>query len=218
VDNARFDALTRSLAVTDSRRTVVRRLIGGAAAGALALAGTRRAGAQVGPAVCVPNGARCGPADEGNQRRCADCCSDYTERQPNGQRRCACRPDGLECSRDDQCCDNVCEGGVCGEGFVCRPDNNVCRGGTGTCGGDPNCVCAGVGRAPNFELVCADVRFAVCQACRSDADCRRAGFPSSATCVRNFRCCGGGSECLVPCGTADLALGVAPARHAWTGR
>ncbi len=58
MDGNRFDALTRSLSNETSRRRVLKGLLGGAAGGALSLAGLRRAGATHGRpagATCIRN-------------------------------------------------------------------------------------------------------------------------------------------------------------------
>jgi hypothetical protein len=192
VDGRRFDTWTRVLAASGSRRAALRRLLGGGGAGALALGAARRAGAQAGPAVCLPHGARCGPPREGNQRPCADCCSGFSERRPNGQRRCACRPDGQDCARNDQCCTGVCERGVCGADFVCdaRSEPENCRRGveTNCAGGACACVKDVDGGNACVERTCTETP------CASGADC------GNRPCVRIPGCCGVNPFCGVPCG------------------
>jgi hypothetical protein len=58
---------------------------------------------------CLPNGRRCG----GRRRRpCRRCCTNYAV--GSKRKRCACRPDGHDCSRDSQCCAGVCDQRTCG--------------------------------------------------------------------------------------------------------
>lgn len=124
LDGREFDAAVRRLATASSRRAVVRGFGGVAIASALSLIGVERGAAQdVGTASCATLGARCGRRD---QPSCNTCCSNYALKQPNGQRRCSCRPDMRSCSRGDQCCSGLC----CnqGSGRFCFPGLFTCNG------------------------------------------------------------------------------------------
>ena len=134
MDGTRFDDLARRLARADGapRRTLLKGAAG-------ALLGAALAGVDAGPtraqevvaAACLGPGARSGRR---KQPGCGQCCSGYTTRQNNGQRRCACRPDGRRCDRDDQCCSALC----------CDVDGDrVCIPGFFACGGCPTAACSG---------------------------------------------------------------------------
>jgi hypothetical protein len=115
-----LDALSRAV----SRRSLV--LASLAAATPL----TSRA-ARPAAEACGPNGTRCGGA---GQPKCSRCCSRYTERQGNGQRRCTLRRDFQRCRRDDQCASAVClpvpcEGldkPICIPGFLVGEGEDLC--------------------------------------------------------------------------------------------
>jgi hypothetical protein len=96
VDQTRFDAFTRTLATTETRR----RVLGGLTAGAMALVGKRAAEA----ATCRETGVTC--------TRDAQCCDGFCgERDGRGRRRCACPPNTIPCP--DGCCQ------TCGTGAPC---------------------------------------------------------------------------------------------------
>ena len=82
-----------------------------------------------------------------------NCCTHFSVSTVNSKarsiRRCACKPAGVGCSNASECCDGVCNGGVCGSppvptAPVCDPlsgVNCVPRGSACTRGGTP-CCCA----------------------------------------------------------------------------
>ncbi len=118
-----FDAMTKALAGDASRRTVVRRLVGGALA-------TLLAGRDAAPAL-----AGC----KGNSRRCdlpTDCCSGRCE---GGRcRRGRLRP-GEACERDQECRSRTC-GRINNLSSICRSRDCVrtgrrCRFTTDCCRG-----------------------------------------------------------------------------------
>jgi hypothetical protein len=95
VDASRFDALTRSLTGTGSRR----RLLGGFVAGAIGLAGWRGSDGRT----CSARGTVC--------REHATCCSGLCgEKDRTGRRRCACPGDAVTC--EGVCCPDSAQ--VCG--------------------------------------------------------------------------------------------------------
>ena len=97
MDQDRFDDLTRALASTTSRRTVLKTLAGSAAGGLLALLGVHEAAADD---TCKPTGKKC--------RKGAQCCSGNCEA---GVCAPACTPSGLQqlCSSPEECCSGFCE-------------------------------------------------------------------------------------------------------------
>ena len=119
MDHDRFDDLARRWAGGVSRRAVLKGAAGGVLAAALGIVGGGDGYAQeVGAAACSPIGTRCGRK---RQPSCNTCCTGFTSRQRNGQRRCACRPDFKRCNRNDQCCSGICQAKPCA-GF----DERVC--------------------------------------------------------------------------------------------
>lgn len=170
MDGTRFDGLTRALARGASRRTVLRGLIGGAAAGTAAAAMSRvtLADEHDEPVACPGLLEPCGEVEiaqqvpgeccdglvccEGDPAYCAECCSDAE--CPQGSICCAGACRELEC-----CIDDILTGGdpnarcpegtSCFEGFCdayCSTDDE-CEDGTcccpdGSCSAD---CCEGTG-------------------------------------------------------------------------
>ncbi len=57
---------------------------------------------------------------------CAKCCTRHSVAQPNGARRCACKPGGAKAGNPSQCCSGrLSPGGFCG---ACDPDRIECGG------------------------------------------------------------------------------------------
>lgn len=123
MDERRFDDLARALATRAPRRALLAALAGAAFAPARAALGGTVSAQEVGTAACLGIGARCGRRRQPN---CGDCCSGFAARQQNGQRRCACRPDGGTCRRDDQCCSGLCC--VVDGRRICIPGVFACNG------------------------------------------------------------------------------------------
>jgi hypothetical protein len=139
MDGSRFDALTRSLVTTGSRRSLLAGL-----GGVLGLIGLRTA-----EAACRAPGRTC--------REHADCCSGLCgAKDRTGRRTCRCRSRADCPEPTDQCHTASCLLGVCGEtvligqacddgdpcttGTTCQADGS-CGGGTAAPGG-PSCACA----------------------------------------------------------------------------
>jgi hypothetical protein len=147
MDGSRFDSLTRSLAVSGSRR----RLLGGFAAGALGLVGLREV-----DAACRNVGLIC--------RENANCCSGYCgPKDKTGRRRCAVRTYELTCTPFGDATpgpNGVVLRSVCsanppyGGCNFALPDNSIqfsdilTLGATYTPEGDDNCF----GGSPRFEV------------------------------------------------------------------
>jgi hypothetical protein len=138
VDDARFDALARTLAGRVSRR----RALGFVAAGGLM---PLTAGAAPEPAGCLPNGKRCvdrgatpAPSDASARRgrhgrpSCGKCCSRFATTDNAGKFRCTCKADGVVCDNDAQCCNGLCDNGVCACAVDCDPGLR-CQGGQCIC-------------------------------------------------------------------------------------
>ncbi len=130
MDQEKFDALVQKLTADASRRGVVRGVLSGAVASALGVAGLQAADAKKkgkkgegdGPEDerCVPNGRRCGKCGKKKNGKpkckpCKKCCSRYSQAQPNGRKRCQCKPSGAQCRNGAQCCSGDCQGGFCVE-------------------------------------------------------------------------------------------------------
>lgn len=112
MDDSRFDGLARKLGAQRSRRAALRIAGAGVIAG-LAPALARSSVTEAAPfeeLACLPGGNRCGGRrrDGKPQPRCSRCCTRYTITQSNGQRRCTCKPDFMDCQWAEQCCSNIC--------------------------------------------------------------------------------------------------------------
>lgn len=194
VDSSRFDALTRMLATSGSRR----RVVGGLLGGGLALAGLDRAGADN---LCKPAGKKCnkdsqccsGLACAGGQ--CTDLCAGVVCPAPDQCRLPgACdpstgvcsypaKPDGTACDDGSACTEfDTCQSGVC-VGAVSRP--GVECGNTYRCSVTVNGVVSYHGNysscdpcVPPYECI----RNQHC-CCISDADCEDGNPCTSDTCV-----------------------------------
>ena len=111
--------MARWLARTLPRRTMVE---GSAAAGVLtwlgfdeSILGARKRTPKPKVKACLPNGKPCGKGKKGKKLTpCSKCCSGYTITTRSKKKKCACRPDGSNCTRNDQCCALVCIDRHCG--------------------------------------------------------------------------------------------------------
>jgi hypothetical protein len=180
--DAKFILVTRILAQLADRRTLATAVAALWAGGPLA-----HGDAAARQTRCVRDGRRCGP-DSGNQGGpCKRCCSDFArfsavELNPDGRRRCACRPDGMGCQTDGQCCQGVCDPAtnVCDDGkpgdppIVCDVSEPFCSGVTPpNCGGTTKCWCATTNSDENFctsgQFSCAS-NFGTNITCNDDSD------------------------------------------------
>ena len=118
MDPRRFDEMARRMARTLPRRTVIE---GSAGAWLWTLLSRdarvvgkrkRKRKRKTDEKACTSNGKKCGR--ERNLRSCAKCCSGYAITTRSKKSKCACRPDGERCTRDDQCCALVCFDRQCG--------------------------------------------------------------------------------------------------------
>ena len=125
MDDDRFDELARHWGRGAPRRAVLKGAAGGLLAPALSALGVAGGAAQeTGIAACLPNGQRCGP---GEDFPCTRCCTNSSQKLPNGQRRCVCKADQRRCERNYECCSGLC----CrlqGEGKICIPGLFSCAG------------------------------------------------------------------------------------------
>ncbi len=140
MEGNRFDLLARALGRAIDRRAGFR-----AAALALAAGAGVRLGevAEAAPQAekCLPNGRRCGKGSGKRGKPCGKCCSRHDVTQPNGRRRCACRPDGAACGNSSQCCTGSCTDRVCGGPQpLCIPEGDSCVAGGLACCGDLDCL------------------------------------------------------------------------------
>ena len=200
MDGARFDAWTKSVTGSASRR----RVLAGLAALAGGLLGRGAAGQEVGVATCRERLDNCDRRDQcceaaedhriGCARVSAACGGDYPGERCCGRGDARCT-DYCACCAGFACIEGRCREAPAGLRGTCRAGQNVCRGGEGACNGNPNCICS----RTNAGLVCHDARCATCLPCEGDGDCRRAGL-ENARCFRSDQCCGGEPSCLTPCG------------------
>lgn len=171
MDGRRFDALTRQLAGSPSRRTVLRGLVGTAAAGLFAGVRGRSAAAQE----ALPPGAACSDEGQCSQLGGATVCADNGY-AADGALNC-CRNEGGTC-RDEifgaDCCSGLyCRGGVCTDLAV-----------TGDLPVGSYCTASSQCSQEGGPVVCADNEVTSDGALNC---CRNAG----GTCGGSFGCCGG---------------------------
>jgi hypothetical protein len=166
MDADRFDALTRSLSATSSRRGIAR-LFGGLTAGSLmpllGLAGTRA------KKKCKPDckGKNCGP--NGCKGKCGKCQKNETCTK---QGKCRCLPEctGKACGAGDGC-GGTCKRGSCPTGHTC--EDGTCRC-TPQCG-SRKCGSNGCGGSCGSCTRLEECRDGICcnldHACCTDRDC-----------------------------------------------
>jgi hypothetical protein len=130
MDGRRFDALTRALSRAESRRSLMKGLLGLGgivAVGGVALEDDVRAARRATP---TPKPASCPGSQTWDGSACV--C-------PSGT---ACGPDC--CTGGSECCDNACCSGICyGEELCCPAGQLVCNGlclPTGACCTDADCI------------------------------------------------------------------------------
>ncbi len=235
VDDRRFDVLTKALADSSSRRSVIKGFLGlGGALTATTLLGRTRVDAARRPtpapkpvtcpgqqiwddAQCVcPSGYGCGP----------DCCTTIEQCCDN-----ACCPDDAVCVAEERCCPaaqacpNAPDGPCCPDGLLCCPGGDSCYDPNGGCCVDTDCAgdfCnAGVCR-DNWcvlESFADGVDCGDCLACQ-DGMC-------TSTCAEGELCCADDDRCIDPtsggcchdvdCPTVDCAPGVCIDHQCGTG-
>ena len=176
-----FDALSRELAGSPTRRDALRLLLGGTFAAALARLGLGEVAVAV--ETCRAVGKRC--------ERDKECCSKRCRR-----RTCRCRREGTPCTSGETCCSGSCDflvgGGTCApcRGRPCSADRPCCGGQTctnGYCGG---CRDRGVSCTSSSQCCFSDCGSS--GACLSDAGGR---------CARDVDCraCYLGGNCANAC-------------------
>jgi hypothetical protein len=137
VDPRTFDGKIRQLSRALSRRSLVGGSIGATLLATAGFADDTRA-KKIKVEKCLPPGQRCGTKK--NDEPCRKCCHRYFITTPKGTKKCACRPDGIECSNPSQCCTGACQSGRCGATAVapaaaCRPAGTGCTSPTQCCTG-----------------------------------------------------------------------------------
>jgi hypothetical protein len=191
MDGRDFDALTRSLSGSGSRR----RMVAGLAAGVLGLVGLRSAEA----ASCRAAGNIC--------RENANCCSGLCgPKDRSGRRRCHCQS-LADCPAPDQCRAATCDDGICGEeilvGQDCTADACTCTAG-GSCGGASFALCGNSGTVcrcyTTMEdgLACGRADVGCPGSCSSSLACGPGAEGARDT------CCADGTACLPYCGAAGI--------------
>ena len=165
MDPRTFDGMIRQLSRRLSRRSLAGGSLGAAALAALGLADDALARKTVQAEDCLPPGRRCGTKK--NDEPCRKCCQRYHIVNDNGKKKCACRPDGVDCSNPSQCCTGACENGLCGAA-PCRPASSGCT--------SPSQCCSRI----------CEVGFCRSAPCRAD----------SVNCAVNLDCCSGVCGCI----------------------
>jgi hypothetical protein len=169
MDALRFDALTRSFAIT-TRRGVLGLLAGGVAG----LLGFERAGAE--HTGCRHHGKPC--------RRGTQCCSGTCSRK----RGCKCPRDTTKCGQTE-CCSNAteqCCGGTCGSAAL------VPEGGTCASGNNSQC-CTGLTCTPGDLTCCRTENTCGRFCCASGTRCTTDSYTSEQV------CCASGNSCNRVC-------------------
>ena len=187
MDASRFDALSRSLSLTPSRRLTLRAFAGLLVGGTLGRLGL------------VDAEAKKKGGKKGNDKKCPPC-----RKKKQGQCNKAKKPDGTPCGtgkicQSGQCraapspaCPVSCAGGNCSTGAC------VCPAGTELCGG--NCVglCTGATARNPFSCVCCQLGGGTCPVAPATNNC------CSGVCTVSL-CVGGsiGAACTfgAQCGT-----------------
>ena len=119
MDPRSFDGMIRRLSRALSRRSLVGGSVGAAVLAAAGLTDDARARKKVKAEDCLASGRRCGTRK--NDEPCGKCCHRYHIITPKGKKKCACRPDGVECSNPSQCCTGACASGRCQADAVAPP-------------------------------------------------------------------------------------------------
>lgn len=223
MDQDRFDQLTRVVASSSSRRSLIRAAIGSAAGAVLAAIGVRPAEADVRSCVqcrrgvCTPvrNGTRCG--------QCGTCTNGFCAMDRSSCGTCqycetadmTCRPTPRDEGEPCGSC-GTCEGGTCKRNAdACDEDCERCKGNprsgfscASRCSGDKKCCPGGRCIAPDDccegQHRCADDTCCFEDCCGSTCCdpgtqqcCGGLCCSKEATCINDALCCLG-QECPVP--------------------
>jgi hypothetical protein len=191
-----FDALTRSLGATASRRSLGRALAGGG----------------LGTLLNSALGALAVDAKQKRHRK--------KEKKPKPNA-FGCVSVGKTCKNAEQCCSGICTGkkgkrkcrahdvGTCDQeaSGICEAGNPLFT----VCNGKTDCACF---RTTGGSSICGALfnpGLSECAACRRDADCVALGFPPGSSCAPiggAFLCaglCETGLACMMPCGSTPRA-------------
>lgn len=190
MDPRTFDGMIRQLSRALSRRSLVGGSLGAAVLTAVGLVGDTHA-KKSRAEDCLPPGQRCGTRKK--DPPCRKCCQGYHVENSNGAKKCACRPNGVECNNSSQCCAGTCEGGLCRPGTPapCVPAGSGCTNPTQCCTG----ICeVGVCRTAPCRAV--DTNCAVDLDCCSGVCGCIEEFPGISFCTcRRSDCVLTGGEC-----------------------
>jgi Hint-domain len=192
MDGRGFDDLVRRLAARQSRRSVLRGVIGGGAA-LLASRSRRVLAAPAGKVdIChldeegvyhlIPVNGNAVDAHLAHGDQLPDACG------PN----CACCILDLQtgCLGNEECCSGICQGGQCVPTLsgTCSAEVDFCVEGFELCG-EETCHCA---RRSIGAAICFSFELSRCS--DSCGDC-----PEGTVCDAESACCGGGPVCFQPC-------------------
>ena len=181
MDDARFDALTKALAVGAPRRRVLKGIGGGIAAAIAGMAGRSEAAA-----------ARCRPGKKKCRGRCiplSRCC---------GNR---------DCAAGEICAKGRC---VTGRGTCAVGADSCANAGNPFCqdaSGEHTCIC--LSRLEGGTRCGVYGNASTCDQCTTDADCIDLGFPPGSSCTQDsgIDCpvCQNDNRgtCTIPCGRPD---------------
>lgn len=207
MDGHKFDDLARRLAVGTDRRSVLKRLAAGAAAGALGLAGRgagaapRKKASSQKVAICHATGSKTNPyvliqvsanaTKQGHGGHEGDIIP--APKDQSGKPYCpgagGCKDDN-ECGTGKTCKDGVCECGAgskpCGD--ACIPEKDCCTGGQPGCPDGKECDPAGSGTCKPKPPTCGTGQKPCGTTCIAQDVCCTEGQPG---CAPGFHCDGG---------------------------
>jgi hypothetical protein len=199
MDGKGFDHLTRSLALSSTRR----RVLAGLAAGVLGVIGSGQADA----AVCRSVGRTC----RGHGNCCSHLCG---PKDTGGHRVCQCQSPA-DCPVPEQCHEVTCQNGVCGTnvttGKACGEGKTCCASGDcGVCCSDADCpastACASSYCDPKSR-VCKVKPLPAGTDCSGDDKCSGKTCDGAGTCIANPVVCTPLDQCHVA-GTCDPSTGT----------
>jgi hypothetical protein len=207
LDSQTFDRMIGQLARVLSRRSLVGGSLGAAVLSAVGLGDqslARRKGRNNGTAraeACIPTGKKC-PArkprgKKGKTLSCKQCCQNFVSKSADGNKRCACTPDGLACKGAGQCCSGRCFGGVC-QGLprptVSEPPPQPCLCSSGNCCEADEQCCPQGGDNPTGSICCGGDTTCACGNCVSHCDLNTPFVPCTCNCRPEHVTCTVGSE------------------------
>lgn len=189
MDPRTFDGMIRQLSRALSRRSLVGGSLGAAVLAAAGLSDDAQAKKKGKAEACLPPGQRCGTKKK--DEPCRKCCQGYHVVTPSGKKKCACRPDGVDCTNPSQCCTGTCPNGRCGAA-PCLPAGAGCT--------SPSQCCVGICQNGRCGAPTCNSVNAICginsDCCSGICGCIEDFLPISICTCRNATCGGPEAECL----------------------